>query len=256
MELNPVRTFYDELAADYHLNFGNWDDAIANQAKILNKIIKEHANGSAQTLLDCSSGIGTQAIGLAQTGYTVTASDLSPLAIKRAKAEALKRKVSIDFKVADFLRLESEVEGTFDVVISCDNSLPHLLSDAELQLAAKNILSKIRPGGLFIASTRDYDEILKSKPISTYPIVADNDGANIFTFQTWEWLENNIYTLNHYVVKGSPQSFTTSLRKAQYRAYQRNEMNTIFKQAGFTSIKWLMPAESKYYQPVMLAFKA
>src|SRR5579864_4451961 len=112
MGLNPIKTFYDELAADYHLNFGNWDDAIANQAKILNKIIKEYANGSAQTLLDCSCGIGTQAIGLAQTGYTVTASDLSPLAIKRAEEEALKRKVSIHFKVADFLRLESEIENT------------------------------------------------------------------------------------------------------------------------------------------------
>ena len=255
MELNPVKTFYDELAADYHLNFGNWDEAIANQAKILNKIIKEHTNGSAQTLLDCSCGIGTQAIGLAQTGYTVTASDLSPLAIKRAEEEALKRNVNIHFKVADFLRLESEVEGIFDVVISCDNSLPHLLSDAELQLATKNILSKIRPGGLFIGSTRDYDEILKNKPISIYPTLSDNNGVKTFTFQTWEWLENNIYTLNHYVVKGSPDNFTTSLRKAQYRAYQRNEIDTIFKNAGFTGIKWLMPAESKYYQPIMVAFK-
>ncbi|WP_426671548.1 class I SAM-dependent DNA methyltransferase [Mucilaginibacter sp. McL0603] len=256
MELNPVKTFYDELSADYHLNFGNWDEAIANQAKILDKIIKEYANGSAQTLLDCSCGIGTQAIGLAQMGYTVTASDLSPLAIKRAEEEALKRNVSIHFKVADFLRIENEIEDIFDVVISCDNSLPHLLSDAELQLAAKNILSKIKPGGLFIASTRDYDELLKNKPISTYPIISDIDGAKTFTFQTWEWLENNIYTLNHYVIKGAPDNFTTGLRKVQYRAYQRNEMDAIFKNAGFTGIKWLMPEESEYYQPVMVAFKA
>jgi glycine/sarcosine N-methyltransferase len=256
MGLNPVKTFYDELSADYHLNFGNWDEAIANQAKILDMIIKENANGSAQTLLDCSCGIGTQAIGLAQTGYTVTASDLSPLAVKRAEEEALKRNVSIYFKVADFLRLESEIEGTFDVVISCDNSLPHLLSDAELQLAAKNILSKIRFGGLFIGSIRNYDEILKNKPISTYPIISDANGAKIYTFQTWEWLENNIYTLTHYVVKGAPDNFTTSSRKAQYRAYQRNEMDTIFNNAGFTYIKWLMPTESKYYQPIMLAYKA
>jgi glycine/sarcosine N-methyltransferase len=253
MELNPVKTFYDDLSVDYHLNFGNWDDAITNQAKILDRIIKDHAKGSAQTLLDCSCGIGTQAIGLAQTGYTVTASDLSPLAVKRAEEEALKRNVSIHFKIADFLKLDSEIEDTFDVLISCDNSLPHLLSDTELELAAKNILSKIRPGGLFIATIRDYDEILKSKPISTYPIVADNDDTKTYTFQTWEWLENNIYTLNHYVIKGAPDNFTTGLRKVQYRAYQRNEMDAIFKHEGFTGIKWLMPAESKYYQPVMVA---
>ena|ERR1700744_4523149 len=255
MELNPVKTFYDELAADYHLNFGNWDEAIANQAKTLDAIIKEHTNGAAQTLLDCSCGIGTQAIGLTQMGYSVTASDLSPLAIKRAEEETLKRKVNIHFKVADFLSLETDIEGTFDVVISCDNSLPHLLSDAQLQLAAKNILSKIRSGGLFIASTRDYDEILKNKPLTTYPIIADVDGAKTITFQTWEWLENNVYSLNHYVIKGAADNLTTTLRKAQYRAYRRNEMETIFKNSGFNSIKWLMPVESKYYQPVMLAFK-
>jgi hypothetical protein len=124
-----------------------------------------------------------------------------------------------------------------------------------LQLAAKNIQSKIRPGGLFIASIRDYDEILKNKPISTYPIVADCPGGKTFTFQTWVWLENNIYSLNHYVVKGTPDNFATCLRKAQYRAYQRNEMDTIFRNTGFTGIQWLMPEESNYYQPIIVAFK-
>jgi hypothetical protein len=37
-----VRDFYDELAHDYHLMFRDWD---------------------AGTVLDCSCGIGTQAIG-------------------------------------------------------------------------------------------------------------------------------------------------------------------------------------------------
>jgi 2-polyprenyl-3-methyl-5-hydroxy-6-metoxy-1,4-benzoquinol methylase len=255
MALNPTKKFYDDLSADYHLNFGDWDEAIANQAKVLDKIIRKYAGGVPKTVLDCACGIGTQAIGLAQTGYTVTASDLSPLSIKRAGVEALKRNISINFEVADFLQLESQVEGTFDVVICCDNPLPHLLTEHELQLAAKNILSKMKPGGLFITSTRDYDEILKNKPLTTYPIVADTNGAKTFTFQTWDWLENNIYTLNHYVVTGTPGNFSTSLRKATYHAYRRTQIDPIFKQQGYTGLKWLMPTESKYFQPILLAFK-
>ena len=255
MALNPTKKFYDDLSADYHLNFGDWDEAIANQAKVLDKIIRKYANGAQRTILDCACGIGTQAIGLAQTGYMVTASDLSPIALKRAADEAEKRNVRINFKAADFLQLESEIEGTFDVVICCDNPLPHLLREDELLLAAKNIFSKIKPGGLFITSTRDYDEILKDKPLSTYPVVADVNGAKTFTFQTWDWQENNIYNLNHYVVTGIPNNFSTSLRKASYRAYRRDQIDVVFKQQGYTSLKWLMPAESKYFQPMLLGFK-
>jgi len=256
MAPNSTKKFYDDLSADYHLNFGDWDEAIANQAKVLDKIIRKYAGGTPKTVLDCACGIGTQAIGLAQTGYTVTASDLSPLSLIRAGVEANKRNVIINFKVADFLQLERQIEGTFDVVICCDNPLPHLLSEDKLQLAAKNIWSKMNPGGLFITSIRDYDEILKDKPLSTYPIVVETNGAKTFTFQTWDWLENNIYTLNHYVVTGVPNNFSTSLRKATYRAYRRDQIDTVFKQQGYTGLKWLMPAESKYFQPILLAFKA
>jgi len=45
------------------------------------------------------------------------------------------------------------------------------------------------------------------------------------------------------------------LRTTQYRAYKRDEVSKIFEEAGFTKIKWLMPNESEYYQPIIIAFK-
>jgi hypothetical protein len=47
--------------------------------------------------------------------------------------------VELTFGVADFRTLARDVDGTFDVVISCDNSLPHLLTDDDLHAAARNI---------------------------------------------------------------------------------------------------------------------
>lgn len=87
------------------------------------------------TLLDCSCGIGTQAIGLAKRGFTVTATDLSSVAIQRAKRESQSFGVEIDFGVADFRSLETDVTGKFDIVLSADNALPHLISDDDLYLA-------------------------------------------------------------------------------------------------------------------------
>jgi 2-polyprenyl-3-methyl-5-hydroxy-6-metoxy-1,4-benzoquinol methylase len=51
--------------------------------------------------LDCTCGIGTQALPLARLGYRVTGTDISPAAVKRARAEATMRGLDADFKVSD-----------------------------------------------------------------------------------------------------------------------------------------------------------
>ena len=59
--------FYDELAADYHLIFPDWDAAIAWEAEIVTGLMRD-LGLTAGAVLDASCGIGTQAIGLAQAG--------------------------------------------------------------------------------------------------------------------------------------------------------------------------------------------
>jgi 2-polyprenyl-3-methyl-5-hydroxy-6-metoxy-1,4-benzoquinol methylase len=138
-EIRSVWGFYDRLAADYHLIFDDWRQAIVLQSGRLDVLIQAQSSRSLpMTLLDCSCDIGTQAIGLAQRGYTVHATDLSPVAVERARQEALTMGVEITFGVADFRTLAKQVEGAFDVVLSCDNALPHLLGDTDLHLAVEN----------------------------------------------------------------------------------------------------------------------
>lgn len=96
---------------------------------------------------------------------------MSDTEITRAKMESEKLGVNMDFFVSDFREIDKHIPGTFDVIISCDNSLPHLLDENDMQIVAKNILDKLNPQGLFIVSIRDYDKILEEKPISTLPNV-------------------------------------------------------------------------------------
>lgn len=101
-----VRNFYDELAENYHLIGQNWDGMVRNQGRILDSVIKKLRSSTPQTILDCSCGIGTQAIGLALQGHSVTASDLSSKAVDRARAEAMRMGAIIqDFWVTDFRNL-------------------------------------------------------------------------------------------------------------------------------------------------------
>ena len=80
--------FYDEFADDYHLAYGgNWEAAVARQGAALDALIRDLLP-NATTVLDCSCGIGTQALGLARLGYSVLGSDISSGEIERAQREA------------------------------------------------------------------------------------------------------------------------------------------------------------------------
>ena len=126
-----TKDFYNSLAPYYKYIYFDWDKSVENQAKSLDSIIKEFFSGK-KTLLDASCGIGTQSIGLAELGYEVSASDLSDEEVKLAKQEADKRKLKIDFQVADMREVSKAFNKKFDIVISADNSVPHLLTDEDI----------------------------------------------------------------------------------------------------------------------------
>lgn len=160
--------FYDELAPLYHLIYPNWSESISRQGEKLSRIIESEWPGHKR-VLDVSCGIGTQAFALTERGYTVVGSDLSAGEIERARYEARLREFSINFSVCDMRHVHT-VHGTgFDVVISCDNSVPHLLSDGDLLLAFRQMLGCLRPGGGCLLSVRDYDR--GNSP--TNPVVDD-----------------------------------------------------------------------------------
>lgn len=248
--------FYDELAEQYHLIFPDWNESIIRQGKTLDKLIRSKIGSDELRLLDCSCGIGTQALGLAQRGYRVHGTDPSYAMIERASREALERDLEVTFGVSDFQHLDSDVEGTFDVVISCDNSLPHVQSDANLRLAVENMKGKLMEGGLLLISIRDYDEILQRKPQSTEPRLFDDEqyGKRI-VFQLWDWMDLVSYRLDLFILKESDGEWQTSQFSTSYRALKRDELSTLLFESGFTEIEWNMPEKSGYYQPIVTARK-
>ena len=103
--MNIIQTFYNNLAFHFHKLFLDWESSTKGQAAILNKIFRDNGFDDTSGILDCASGIGTQAIGLAELGYKVTASDFSQGALAEARERAEKRDVNIRFEQADFCAL-------------------------------------------------------------------------------------------------------------------------------------------------------
>jgi len=252
--IDSAATFYDNLADSYHLIYPDWRRGVRRQGEVLDGLIRKEMGSGSLSILDCSAGIGTQAIGLALFGHEVTATDLSPNAIRRASEEAGTFGVSMAFGVADFRSLVEQVAGEFDVVISCDNSLPHLLDDEDLLLAARNIRAKLREGGLFLASIRDYDQVLRERPGATVPSVSDSPAGKRVYFQVWDWAgDGRTYTVHLFLLNESGGSWEVQHHETRYRAVLRAELAETLLRAGFRDLIWHMPDASGYYQPLVMA---
>ena len=98
-------------------------------------------------------------------------------------------------------RLDRLVPGTFDVVLAADNALPHLLSAEDLAQAIRAIARKLRPDGLLVASIRDYDEALRTRPAIGPVRVIRDDGGRRTVHQIWEWLDERRYRVHLHVTR-------------------------------------------------------
>ena len=188
---DTVRGFYDDLAASYHLMFEDWEASMARQAAALAPLLERECGCSARSarILDCACGIGTQALGLAKYGFAVTGADLSPRAVARTCQEASARALDLPAYVADMRDLSGIPASGFDGVICMDNVLPHLGSEEDLARAASQIRSKLRSGGTFAGSIRDYDQLIEKRPVAQGPVFLSSDGGRRIVFQVWDWMD-------------------------------------------------------------------
>jgi glycine/sarcosine N-methyltransferase len=252
---DSVTSFYDSLADEYHLLFADWEASVRRQGEILDRLIAGQLGPPPHRVLDCSCGIGTQAIGLAGRGYQVHGTDISPAAVERAQREAARLGMLLTTGVADLRALDA-VGGSFDVVLSCDNAIPHLLTDDDLRRAASGMWSKLREGGLLVVSIRDYDELIAQKPRAELPRVFDRPDGRQIAFQVWDWdAAAPTYTLHQYVVREAGGSWQTHHEATVYRVLQHWELAGMMRAAGFREVGWQTPEETGYYQPILTGRK-
>jgi glycine/sarcosine N-methyltransferase len=244
--------FYDELADHYHLLFEHWDRSIQRQATTLGSVISRELPGQRLRILDCACGIGTQSLGLAALGHSLVGCDLSPAAVARAAREARQRGLNIDFRVSDMTNLK-EISGIgFDVVSAFDNALPHLTRN-ELTQAVGAMTRKLKPGGLFIASIRDYDSLLRQRPAMQEPAFFGDVGSRRIIHQVWDWTDAAEYTLHLYITVETAHAWHSHHFVSGYRCVERQELSDVLCMVGFQEPVWLVPADSGYYQPLVLA---
>jgi glycine/sarcosine N-methyltransferase len=247
-----VEHFYDSLADAYHLIFDDWNRAIARQAGVLDPLIRGKLRRRCISLHDCACGIGTQAIGLAALGYEVSGSDLSLASVERAASEAAKRGLTIQFEVSDMTKLAEYPSDRFDVLGAFDNALPHLSKD-QVTAAASSFRRVLRSNGLFIASIRDYDDLIQTRPDFQGPSFFDTPDSRRIVHQVWDWIDADSYDVHLYLSLQREGRWEVLHFCSRYRCLLRAELTTALYSAGFTDVEWLMPSATGYYQPLVVA---
>ena len=245
--------FYNQLVDHYHLVFNRpFPETTQRHGKLLDAVIQAEWAGRVNTVLDVSCGIGTQSLGLARSGYTVTGSDLSPGAVARAKFEAAQMVLDVPFSEADMRQAYTHHQRGFDLVLSADNSVPHLLTDADILTAFQQFFACCLPGGGCLITVRDYEkEDLTSGKIRPYP-VRTIDGKRCLIFQIWEF-NGPVYDLAFYIVldDGSPHPETHVFR-TRYYAIPIPKLMDLLSAAGFENLK---RHDEAYFQPVITGHK-
>lgn len=118
-------------------------------------------NLESGTILDLGTGPGTQALVLAQRGFTVTGTDISDAAIIRAKAIAAEKGLDIDFREDDILN--SKLEQSFDIVF--DRGCFHVFHEEQRQDYVRTVSRLVKPKGYFLLKCFSH---LETRPDGPY----------------------------------------------------------------------------------------
>jgi SAM-dependent methyltransferase len=241
--------FYTKLASFYHLLYPDWEASIKQQALDLDSIIREYWPDQVKTILDAACGIGTQALGLVQLGYSVTASDLSSVAVERAKREAKARQLNFNFSVADMREVYRHHRQAFDLVIAGDNAVPHLLTDDDILAAFQQFYAATRPGGGCLITVRDYDHEERTG-VQVKPYALRTEGnTRYLILQVWEF-EGLVYDLALYIAEDRGGSnCTTHVMRTKYYAVGSDKLMALMTKAGFQYVQRL---DDRFFQPVIV----
>jgi SAM-dependent methyltransferase len=112
------------------------------------RLVKHARVGSGQRVLDVACGTGVVAVTAARAGARVSALDLTPQLLERARENARLASVDIDFREGDAEQLPFD-DAAFDVVLS---QYGHMFAPRP-EVALGEMLRVLKPGGTIAFST-------------------------------------------------------------------------------------------------------
>jgi 2-polyprenyl-3-methyl-5-hydroxy-6-metoxy-1,4-benzoquinol methylase len=226
---------YDDFSPDYD-RFVNWSGRLAAELPFVERELE--AVG-ARRVLDTACGTGMHAIALAQRGYEVVGTDLSAGMVERARANATDAEVDVRFEVAGFGELARTVgpDADFDTLLCLGNSLPHLLTSADLAAALADFAACLRPGGLLLIQNRNFDAVLAKRQRWMDPQYHRGGDAEWLFVRFYDFESDGTLTFNLMTLRRSGAgAWNQQVTSTRLRLLRKEELVAALSEAGFGSI--------------------
>ena len=231
------RQFYQNVAQRHRLFYADWPATVRQEGAWLDALLRPRG---VQRVLDCTCGIGTQAIGLTLAGYRVTASDLSAHNLAEAQRGAAELGATVDWRQADVRRLDQAIVDQFDAVLSLGNSLPHLKSEASLEAALVQMKEHVRPGGLILVGQRDWDAVRQQRPHFNFRHDhhdTPGPGQRTILFDLWRYDDPLVMCEVFFMPEDPLTGGQVEVNSLRYRMWQRSELVDLMEEAGIINIR-------------------
>ncbi len=237
MKTNSSKEFFDSIAKFYD-DMISFDSALKRRIELLKKFIKPGWTKAA----DLGCGSGMDSISLARLGLEVTAFDISPAMIEKAKANASLFNVNINFEISTILKIQREYHNGFHLVTSLGNTLANFNSE-NLHHAVNIIYRMLKPGGEALIQILNFSRVLNRKE----RIINITENKEWIFVRFYDFLNKS---LNFNILRFMKNNLTKrELITTKIYPHFYDEISLLFKIIGFKKIIFYGSLNGKEYKP-------
>lgn len=103
-----------------------------------------------------------------------------------------------------------------------------------------------------LASVRDYAPLVAERPRVMSPQATEDRDGRAVTLQLWDWeTEGTSYAMTMLFLREADGRWETLAQETRLHAHLREPLLAAAAGAGLAAPRWLEPAESGYYQPIV-----
>ena len=233
---NPT-DFYDALAPMFDV-MTDWEARLAAEGPFLRSVLGEVG---IRRVLDAACGSGGHALWLAQQGYEVVGADVSPGMISLARRKAEAAGVTSPFGIArldDLRSMHLQPAKPFDAVLCLGNSLPHVLTQADLVAALREMAGVLRSGGVIVLQNLNYDLRWQTQPrwFMAQGGVLDGKEVLVWRFADYDLTSGHIAFHIALFTKEAP-NWKVEVHTTPQRPLFQADLNAALVEAGFDAVR-------------------
>lgn len=243
---------YKTLSSDYD-RFVNWKGRLAYELPFIEKQIArlQSAPGQVLEILDSACGTAMHAIALSQLGHHLSAADLVPEMVAQGRMNAKAAGITINLKTAGFGELYSIFGAQrFDLLLCLGNSLPHILTGANLTSALEDFAACLHPGGMCLIQNRNFDAVMHKKERWMEPQVHMEDDSEWMFQRFYDFMPDGLIRFNIVTLKRDGRTdWKSSVTSTYLRPQLRSDLVKRLAEAGFRNIQTYGGMKGEEFNP-------